>query len=401
MIRAQAQLKSIQKQTNKIITELAKGIEKELQSARRQQASIKRELINKKDEFQKLAIKKNRFYSLKREVDTNTQLYNMFLTRQKETSATSDFNSANARFTDHALIPLEAAAPKKKKLVIGAMLASLLFAMVMSILIDSLKNTIESAKDFENKFGLLPLGDIPTIRNKKFKNKPLDNTLFFDANEHAFSESIRSIRTSLLMKLVNSKRKRVSITSSIPGEGKTTTAINIAMSLAKMEKVILIDCDLRKPSVAERFGLNKNQQGLTNHLLMGAELEDCLYHDENSGLIILPAGMLSPNPQELLSSAKFKALLEKLEQQVDRIILDTPPTLAVSDSLVISKLAGAAVIVIKADNTKIPQIQSTISRMIQHDISIDGLIINQISRSSANSDHGYGQYGQYYQSTES
>ncbi|MGF1765679.1 polysaccharide biosynthesis tyrosine autokinase, partial [Aliivibrio kagoshimensis] len=345
--------------------------------------------------------KKNRFYSLKREVDTNTQLYNMFLTRQKETSATSDFKSANARFTDHALIPLEAAAPKKKKLVIGSMLASLLFAMIISILIDSLKNTIESAKDFEDKFGLLPLGGIPTVRNKKFKNKPLDNTLFFEADEHAFSESIRSIRTSLLMKLVNTNRKRVSITSSIPGEGKTTTSINIAMSLAKMEKVVLIDCDLRKPSIAERFGLSKNQMGLTNHLLMGVELEECLYHDENSGLIILPAGMLSPNPQELLSSAKFKALLEKLEQQVDRIILDTPPTLAVSDSLIISKLAGAAVIVIKANSTKIPQIQSTMSRMIQHDISIDGLVINQISRTKSNSEHGYGQYGQYYQSTES
>lgn len=401
MIRAQAQLKSIQLQTNKIIAELAKGIEKELQSARRQQATIKRELNNKKDDFQKLAIKKSRYDSLKREVDTNTQLYNLFLTRQKETSATSDFNSANARFTDFALIPLEAAAPKKKKLVIGAMLASLLFAMIMSILIDSLKNTIESAKDFENKFGLLPLGGIPTVRNKKFKNKPLDNTLFFEADEHAFSESIRSIRTSLLMKLVNTKRKRVSITSSIPGEGKTTTSINIAMSLAKMEKVVLIDCDLRKPSIAERFGLSKNQQGLTNHLLMGVNLEECLYHDENSGLIILPAGMLSPNPQELLSSPKFTALLEKLEQQVDRVILDTPPTLAVSDSLIISKLAGAAVIVIKANSTKIPQIQSTMSKMIQHDISIDGLIINQLSRSTANTEHGYGQYGQYYQSTES
>lgn len=401
MIRAQAQLKSIQKRANNVVEELAKGIEKELQSARFQELTIEKELTNKKEEYQTLSVNKTRYDSLKREVDTNSQLYNLFLTRQKETSATSDFQSANARFTDKAMVPLNPASPKKTKLVIGALIISFIISITFSLVIPTLKNTIESSRDFEEKFGLIPLGGVPLIKNKKFKNKDLDNSIYFNQDEQAFSESIRSIRTSLLLNLVNKKRKRVSITSSVPGEGKTTTAINLAMSLSKMEKVVLIDCDLRKPSISERFGLSKNQKGLTNYLLMGSDLEECLYRDEQSGLVIIPAGMLSPNPQELLSSAKFESLLNKLEEKVDRIILDTPPTLSVSDSLVVSRLANAAIIVVKADSTKQALIQNTMGKMLKHDILIDGVIINQINKNTSNIEHGYSTYGEYYQATES
>lgn len=401
MIRAQAQLKSIQKRANNVVEELAKGIEKELQSARFQELTIEKELTNKKEEYQTLSVNKTRYDSLKREVDTNSQLYNLFLTRQKETSATSDFQSANARFTDKAMVPLNPASPKKTKLVIGALIISFIISITFSLVIPTLKNTIESSRDFEEKFGLIPLGGVPLIKNKKFKNKDLDNSIYFNQDEQAFSESIRSIRTSLLLNLVNKKRKRVSITSSVPGEGKTTTAINLAMSLSKMEKVVLIDCDLRKPSISERFGLSKNQKGLTNYLLMGSDLEECLYRDEQSGLVIIPAGMLSPNPQELLSSAKFESLLNKLEEKVERIILDTPPTLSVSDSLVVSRLANAAIIVVKADSTKQALIQNTMGKMLKHDILIDGVIINQINKNTSNIEHGYSTYGEYYQATES
>ncbi|MCG7498513.1 polysaccharide biosynthesis tyrosine autokinase [Vibrio sp. Of7-15] len=401
MIRAQAQLKSVQQRANNVVKELARGIEKELQSARHQESIIREELSNKKEEFQILTVKKTRYDSLKREVDTNSQLYNLFLTRQKETSATSDFQAANARFTDHAMVPLIPASPKKTKLIIASMFASLMAAITFSILISSLKNTIESTKDFEDKFGLIPLGGIPIVKNKKFKKKDLDNSIFFNQDEYFFSESIRSIRTSLLLNAVNNNRKRISISSSVPGEGKTTTAINLAMSLSKMEKVVLIDCDLRKPAIAERFGLKKNKKGLTNYLLMGSELEECLYRDEQSGLVIIPAGMLSPNPQELLSSSKFESLLNKLEEKVDRIILDTPPTLSVSDSLVVSRLANATVIVVKANSTKQNLIQNTMAKMLKHDILIDGVIVNQINKKSNSVEHGYSAYGEYYQAAES
>jgi polysaccharide biosynthesis transport protein len=344
----------------------------------------------RKGEFQELTVKKSRYDALKREVETNRNVLNVFLTRQKETTATENFNSTNATFTDEALIPQKPSAPKKGLIVALAFISSLGMAIVLVFIIDAMKNTIDSAKGFEDKFGLIPLGAVPLVKASRFKKMPLDNSVLFDDHEISFGESIRSIRTSLM--LSNRTNKRLAITSSLPSEGKTTVSLNIAMAFAKLENVLLIDCDLRKSSVAERFGLKRFQQGLTNYLVMGAEIVDCLYKDEKSGLTILPAGMLSTNPQELLSSPKFAELLDTLEKQFDRIVIDTPPSLPVSDSLIIGQLTKSALVVVKANETKQDSVKKTFSKLIQHEINIEGIVINQISRKLANIEYGYGDY---------
>jgi polysaccharide biosynthesis transport protein len=347
----------------------------------------------RKGEFQELTVKKSRYDALKREVETNRNVLNVFLTRQKETTATENFNSTNATFTDEALIPQQPSAPKKGLIFVLAFVASLGMAVVLVFIIDAMKNTIDSAKGFEDKFGLIPLGAVPIVKASRFKKKALDNSVLFDENEIAFSESIRSIRTSLMLN--NQNNKRIAITSSLPSEGKTTVSINIAMAFAKMENVVLIDCDLRKSSVAERFGLKRFQQGLTNYLVMGTELADCLHTDEQSGLTVLPAGMLSTNPQELLSSNKFAQLLDTLEQQFDRIVIDTPPSLPVSDSLIIGQLTKSALVVIRANETKQEAVKKTFAKLMQHHIHIEGVVVNQVSGKVASLEYGYGGYSHY------
>jgi polysaccharide biosynthesis transport protein len=393
MIAAQARLKSVQSQARSTTKKLISGIGKELEAVRKQEALLMQAIQERKGEFQELTVKKSRYDALKREVETNRNVLNVFLTRQKETTATEDFNSTNATFTDEALIPQKPSAPKKKLIVILAAFASFTLAAVFVFLGEAFKNTISSLKDFEDKFGLIPLGGVPVVKARRFKKLPLDNSVLFDDHEISFGESIRSIRTSLMLNSRDSKR--LSITSSNPSEGKTTVSINIAMAFAKLENVILIDCDLRKSSVAERFGMKKFQQGLANHLMMDAELADCLYKDEKSGLTILPAGMIVTNPQELLISTKFAALLDKLEQQFDRIIIDTPPSLPVSDSLIISQLTKSALVVVKANETKQEVVKKTFAKLLQHNINIDGVVINRISQKSAAMEYGYGAYNNY------
>jgi polysaccharide biosynthesis transport protein len=393
MIAAQARLKSVQSQARSTTKKLISGIGKELEAVRKQEALLMQAIQERKGEFQELTVKKSRYDALKREVETNRNVLNVFLTRQKETTATENFNSTNATFTDEALIPQKPSAPKKGLIVALAFIASFGMAIVLVFIIDAMKNTIDSAKGFEDKFGLIPLGAVPLVKASRFKKMPLDNSVLFDDHEISFGESIRSIRTSLM--LSNRTNKRLAITSSLPSEGKTTVSLNIAMAFAKLENVLLIDCDLRKSSVAERFGLKRFQQGLTNYLVMGAEIADCLYKDEKSGLTILPAGMLSTNPQELLSSPKFAELLDTLEQQFDRIIIDTPPSLPVSDSLIIGQLTKSALVVVKANETKQDSVKKTFSKLIQHDINIEGVVINQISRKLASVEYGYGDYGHY------
>ncbi|WP_295891672.1 polysaccharide biosynthesis tyrosine autokinase [uncultured Vibrio sp.] len=394
MIQAQAQLRAIQERANSVVSKLINGIEKELLSAKNQEQLLKQELLNKKDEFQSLSIIKREYDALKREVDSNAKLYDLFLTRQKETSATSDFSAANARFSDYALTPEFPSKPNKKLVVAMAFVASFGFAIVIVICLDAFNSTIETARDFENKLGLLPTGTMPLIKDKKYKKAPIDSSVFNSEKFSVFNESIDSIRTSLILSLHNSKRKVLAISSSVPGEGKTTTSINLANSFAKLEKVLLIDCDFRKSSIALRFGLSTSHPGLTNILLMNASVQDSVAKIGDSNLDVLCAGMLAPNPQELLSSRKFEELLNHLESKYDRIIIDTPPILPVKDAFIVGKLTQGIILVLKANSTTKSVYQHTMMLFSKHDINVDGVVLNQVVVPKKGK-HLYSEYSEY------
>ncbi|SDH19672.1 capsular exopolysaccharide family [Vibrio xiamenensis] len=388
MQAAIAKRDSARNELNQLISQLINGVKKELESTQNQEKLIAEELNNKVAEFQDISVKKREYQSLSREVDTNRNILNVFLNRYKETAATSDYKTEYARFTDKAEIPQKASKPNKKMMLVAAFMGALFFAIAVIILIDILRNTITSVKQFEERMGLVPLGAIPQLKNKG----KITSDVFFDNKEPQFGESIRAVRTALTLSSMQNGRKTLAITSSLQGEGKTTTAINVAQAFAQMENVLLIDCDLRKPAVAERFGFSKYQQGITNHILMGADLNQCIIKDKPSGLNILPAGMLTPNPQELLSSKAFKNLLDTLVAQYDRIVIDTPPTLLVNDSLIVSKAIGHIAIVAKADSTRFATLKNTMARFISHEVSIDGVIINQLKSSAMANEYVYGSY---------
>ncbi|RQW63882.1 GumC family protein [Vibrio viridaestus] len=401
MIQAQAKLDSVEAQAKDVTEKLIAGIGKELQAQRKQEQLLEKEINDKKSNFQTLTVKRSKYEALQREVETNRELLNTFLTKQKETSATEDYDSAVARFTDMAAVPQYPSKPNKKLIVGFATFVSICFSIFIILVNDLLKNSISTEKGLEDKFGFLPLASVPKIKSKRFAKKPIDSSIFGEDKESIFSESIRSIRTSLMLSNINKSHKTIAITSSLAGEGKTSIAVNMAQSFATIEKTLIIDCDLRKPNLAERFGFKSSQQGLTNHLAMGTAIEDCLYQDSKTGLTILPAGMFSANPQEILSSAKFKLMLDNLADKFDRVILDTPPTIPVSDTLIIGKMADSVLLVIKANETKINTIRKTINKLISHDLVIDGVVLNQVSeRSSADKHYGYYGYGTYGKNAE-
>ncbi|WP_407331536.1 GumC family protein [Enterovibrio sp. 27052020O] len=394
MIQARAQLAAVRSRANSVINELARGIEKELTNARKQEASLIAQLESKKGDYQNISSKRSQYESLKRDVDSSRQLYDLFLNRQKETTATSNFEDVIARFTDKAKTAQDPYRPQTTKLIAISAAFALLIGIVGALLADAYRNIIEKPDDIEEKLGLQHLGFLPQVKAKRFKNSPLDHTLYYDPDAALFSESVRTIRTSILLTLTNSKRKVLAVTSSLPSEGKTTVALNLAQSLAKMERTLLIDCDLRMPAVGSRYGLPRNQAGLTNALVMGTPISECIYHDDQSSLDILPSGLLPPNPQELLSSPKFTALINQLKQSYERIILDTPPVHVVSDSLILGRLAGGMVVVVKAESTTEKQINHTVAQLVRHDIAIDGVVLNQLSSKYAEAKYKL-HYGYY------
>jgi len=394
MIQAQAQLETISHRANRVVAKLVNGIEKELTSAVNQERLLRDELLAKKDEFQELSLVKREYDVLKRDVDTNAKLYDLFLTRQKEASATSDFSSSNARFSDYALVPEAPSKPNRKLIVVLAFAISLGFALVVVIAQDAFNNTIESSRDFENKLGLLPTGTIPKIKDKMYKKSPLDSSVFANDKFTVFQESVDSIRTSLVLSLHNTQRKLIAVSSSVPGEGKTTTSVNLALSFSKLERVLLVDCDLRKPSIAQRFKLNPSTPGLVNHLLMNNPLEECITSIEGTNLDVMSAGMVAPDPQELLGSQGFTELIEKLETKYDRIIIDTPPILPVKDSFIVGKMTGGIILVLKANSTTKSVYKHTMTLFTKHKIVIDGVVLNQVPAPKKGK-HTYSEYATY------
>lgn len=381
MIQARAQLDSVRQRAASLLSNFAQGINKEKQIASQQVRQLEAELSKQKSDFQNLAGKRASYYALQRELESNRQLFEMFMMRQKETTATSDYKSFNASFADYALKPLDPSKPQKTLIVVVVTLLAALLGTAVVFMRESLAGTIDKLAHVEDKLGMYALGALPKIGgNWLNKAGPSSAILFGSDNDPSFAEAVRTIRTSLMLNHVSQKRKRICITSALPNEGKTTAAINLAMSMATMERVLLVDCDLRKSSIGRHFGLAKEALGLTNALMTGADLEKCIYKDVETGLDILPSGSIPQNPQELLGSAQLKALLTALDGKYDRIVIDTPPVLIVSDALMLGKLAQGVVVVVKAGETRIRQIFACIGQMLKHHIVIDGVLLNHVDK---------------------
>ncbi|MDW1590615.1 MULTISPECIES: GumC family protein [unclassified Vibrio] len=377
MIQAKAQLAEIQSRTQQLIRDISFSKQQDLLAAKAQEDMLRAELDNKKSDYQSLGSQKARYEQLKREVESNKALYEAFLNREKETNATSDYKNVTARFTDKAIIPLFPVAPQRIKLVLIATFFGFAIACALVIILETMREVIRSTADVQEKLGVTCLGVIPMVKKRNLRKNGVSYTAYLDDEEKLFSEACRSVRTSLLLRLTNTKQKILPFTSAIPEEGKTSTSINMAVSFSKMEKVLIIDCDLRRPSIAKRFGIAESSPGLTHILTMDTPIKDCVTHIKEANLDVLSAGLIPPNPQELLASDRFKKLLEHFQNKYDRIIIDTPPLLSVSDALILGQYANGLITVIRSESTKSSLVNLALSKQIQHSVPSLGVLITQ------------------------
>lgn len=391
MIAAEAELSSVNENLNSQVKVLVSGISNEYQSARANVTNLEKAVKAKGQRFRELSTLDAKQKELKREVESNEQLYNAFFTRLKETKEVGEFQAVNARLVDNALPPLLPATPKKKLIIGLALVVSLGLGIILAFLFEMLNDGIRSVGDIESKLKQRMLGLLPLQKTSRKAGLPLKH--FFDPKEHAFSESIRTLRTSLLLMNIEHEAKVISITSSVPGEGKTTVSINLSFALGQLEKVLLIDADMRRPSVAKTFGFPLYQTGLSNVLAGTHSFDECLINDEQSGIDVICAGTLPPNPQELLASGEFSKLIDAVKGKYDRIVIDTPPTQAVSDAVLLSQQSDSLLYVVKADNTREKMIKSGLGRLIAGGIRIDGIVLNHVDLKQAAK---YGEYTGYY-----
>lgn len=362
-------------------------------AARSELNATEQALERSKQKIQGIGKKEVMLRELKREAAINRQLYDAFLNRIKETNEAMELKSANARVVDPAIAPIKPVKPKKVLIVVLVFVGALFLGMMLAFLREALDKTFKGAADVEEKLGLPMLGMLPLIKGRKKDNFDAAFAML-DKDASAFAESIRTIRTGIILSGLDNPHKILLTTSSVPGEGKSTTSINLAIALGQMEKVLLIDADMRRPSVAKSFGFDSKGPGLSDLVAGTAEPSTCIHRVKEAGIDVMTAGIIPPNPLELLSSERFGRILEALEKKYDRIVVDSAPVQAVSDSLVLAQYAKAVIYVIKADATSDHIVRSGVARLQHYNAPIAGVVVNQVDMDKA-AKYGY-EYGGYY-----
>lgn len=393
MISASSEASSARRALDRQIMSVVNGIENKYRVARSSERSLEGSLGNTKQEIQGLKRKEYQLKELEQEVETNRALYDTFFTRLNETAATGDLESANARIADPAVAPMSPAKPKKKLIIALSFVVSAMFGVMCAFLLEALNNTVRSSGDVQTKLHQTMLGLLPKLTGRKADK--ISYRHYLEDNKSGFSEAVRTIRTGLVLSSLDNPHKIIAVTSTVPGEGKTSTSLSLAYSMGQMERVLLIDADMRRPSIGKLFKFGAKAPGLSNLVAGTASLEECVHKLEGEGIDVISAGTIPPNPLELLSSARFLKVLDALEKQYDRIIVDTAPCQAVSDALVLSRYVGSMVYVVKADSTPNAQIKAGLKRLAEVDAPVVGVVLNQVNLKKASRYYGEGYSGYY------
>lgn len=335
---------------------------------------------------------------LTREAAANRAVYESFLGRFKETSQQQDLQTSDARVISLATPPAEPSYPRKSIVGAVALVLSLLIGVGTALLLERFDNGLTTTADIEQSLGMACLGSIPQIPVEMDSNgqrvEPPRYVLLKPLS--AFSESLRSLRSALSLSNVDNPPKLILFTSALPNEGKTTTAISFARAAAHAGiSTLLIDCDLRHPSVHKAFNATTPKVGLIELLANRTSLEQVLQTDEASGLSWLPVASGAANPPDILGSAQMRHLLTNMRAKYDIVILDTAPVLPVADSRVLSKLVDKVVFVTRWNQTPRDAAQSAVKELRNFNADIAGAILTVVD-TAKQAKYGYGDGGYYY-----
>jgi polysaccharide biosynthesis transport protein len=359
MLAAQSDLKTAQENVRRQVATVIETISKDYEVAKANETALGNALARAKADSQDFNRKEFTLARLEREAASNRQLYDLFMQRTKETNS-GDVQSPIARLIDAAIVPKAAFGPNKRNIVGAAMLIALLLTMSIALLLEQLDITVKSSAEVESKLEVKAVGVLPRMR---LGRKVLIERLFIEQNQSPFAEAIRSIRSDVLLSGIDSPQKVVLLTSSLPEEGKTTVACNLAFAFSQVKKTLLVEADMRRPKIARVLGTAQQQAGLSDLVAGKVPLDQCVYPANDSNLWVLQAGRAPLNPLELLSSHRFGEVMEMLKQAFDVIIVDSPPLQVVSDALVLSRFATTVLFVVKADSTKYPLARHSITQL--------------------------------------
>jgi len=400
--------RQLQSETNKAVDRL-KG---QYLAALQRENMLRDSFEKQKQEANKLNESAIEYSILKRDLDSNRTLYEGLLEKLKEAGVTAGLRSNNFRIIDAARVPTSPSEPNIPRNLAFALVLGVISAIGLAFVLENMDNTVRTPEQAQ-ALSLLPsLGMIP-LGSKSGSHGAAGKRLALTASKEVFetvtqvrpqsqmAESYRALRTSLLLSNLGAPPKVIMVTSARPQEGKTTTSINTAIVLAqKGVRVLLVDADLRRPSVHKALGMGP-RSGLSNVLTGSATLQQTITSSAIlPNLFIMPAGTPPPNPAELLASSNMRDLLAELREMYDHIVIDTPPTLSVTDAVVLSPRADATILVIRSGHTTKQALRRARDILMQVNAHVAGVLLNAVDLTSPDYYYYYeyqGKYTQYYQ----
>ncbi len=333
---------------------------------------------------------------LERNLQLNTLLYNKLLNTTQELRVAKAGTVGNVRVIDYAVVPNKPIMPKTNLAVLLSVIVGMLLGAMIAFLHRALRGGIEDPDELERRFDIPVYASIlHSDTQKKLTNKKSSDLLLRAKTDDPAIESIRSLRTTLYFTLENANNNIIMICGASPGIGKSFLAANLAGLLSENnKKVLLIDGDLRRGSLHKSYNVDKHC-GLSDVIAGENDLGSAIKNTELDGVKIITAGEFPNNPSELLLHQNLTKLIASTAKEVDYIVIDTPPILAVSDAAIIGRYAATTLMVLKSNNHSMKEVQQSVKKFEQAGITIDGFILNDVKTYAGR--YGYGGYVYHYE----
>jgi capsular exopolysaccharide synthesis family protein len=403
MVKALSEQEGLVKKKKEEILRVSNSIKNEYDLAQANEDNLRNLLETTRAEALGLNEKFVQYEVLKREVESNRAMYDALFSRLKEQNVTEESQNVSVWVVEQAVTPISPVKPNKKINLLFGLFLGLFGGIGLAFFIEYLDNTLKTPEEAEERLGLPMLGVIDRCRFGKAGE--IGEELISLYEKHSANvESFKALRTSVLLSSPDKPPKSILVTSMMPGEGKTTIAANLAITIAQAgQRVLLIDGDMRKPRLHKIFKLDSSLGGLSTYLA-GVGGEEICQQGPLPFLSIIPAGPLPPNPSELLSSARLKDLLCEQQDKYDILVFDSAPVISVTDSLIIGRSVDGVIVVTRAAATTYDVVRKGIKSLTDVNANILGMVVNGFDARKYKYYYGkdYSEfYGKYYGTQES
>ena len=402
MMLARSELEDLQKKINQEVNKVAINLGNELEITEIRQEKLETEierLQGRVAEQNQAEVKLNELASV---AQADRELYETVLARFKQVDTQQQqLIEPDARVISYATAPLEPARPRKAVIIGAGLILSALLGFLLAFVREQMESGFRTVEQVEDVTGVPAIAMLPRVAGANKPGKaPYD--LVIDQPTSSYSEAMRTLRTALLLSDVDRPPRTIAVTSSVPSEGKTTASLSLARAAAKSgQKVLIIDCDLRKPSLHTTLQV-PNNQGIVDYLSHEKELEDVIEIDFKSEAHYILSGPAVANATDVLASNLMSELLEALSDTYDLVVLDTPPVLAVSDTLVLGRQVDKTVFIVEWNKTRRAAAAGALKQIIASGADVAGVVLSQVDVKKfqryygTGSGHYAGQYRKYY-----